>query len=240
MATIRAQGYLIAGVDQNTYQLEYLNPRDGTMEGFDIDMLHAVAAAIFGDPNKIKYVATTDVQRVPFVKSGRVDIVAHTMTITCAKLKDVDFSTVYFDAGQQILVEDGSPIHGVNDLAHRRVCATPASTSIARLSQYHAIQVPAQSYTDCLVLLQQGQVDAISTDNSILEGLKAQDPYATIVGSTFSDEPYGLAISQLHPDFVRFVNAVLAQMRADGQWAASYQYWIGSPVPAPPPVRYQG
>jgi len=240
MATVRARGYLIAGVDQNSYRLEYLNPRDGQIEGFDIDMLHAIAAAIFGDPSKIKYVATTNAQREPFVESGRVDIVAHTMTITCARLQDVDFSTVYFDAGQQILVEDGSPIHGVQDIAQRRVCAAPGSTSLARLSQYHAIQVPAQSYTDCLVLLQQGQVDAISTDNSILEGLAAQDPYARIVGTTFSDEPYGLAISKQHPDFVRFVNAVLAQMRADGQWAASYESWLGSPVPPPPSVRYQG
>jgi ABC-type amino acid transport substrate-binding protein len=39
---------------------------------------------------------------------------------------------------------------------------------------------------------------------------------------------------------VRFVNAVLAQMRADGQSALSYAHWIGTPVPAPPPARYSG
>jgi len=41
-----------------------------------------------------------------------------------------------------------------------------------------------------------------------------------------------------HPDFVRFVNAVLARWRADGGWAASYARWIGAPVPPPPPLRY--
>ena len=79
----------------------------------------------------------------------------------------------------------------------------------------------------------------ISTDDSILADLAAQDPYTKIVGPRLADEPYRLAISKQHPDFVRFVNAVLARLRADGQWAASYKHWVGGPVPAPP-ARYQG
>ena len=55
----------------------------------------------------------------------------------------------------------------------------------------------------------------------------------------FTSEPYGLAISKQHPDFVQFVNAVLQQLRTDGQWAASYTRWVGTPVPAPPPARYK-
>jgi polar amino acid transport system substrate-binding protein len=95
-------------------------------------------------------------------------------------------------------------------------------------------------WTDCLVLLQQGGVAAISTDDSILDGLAAQDPWTKIVGPRFTSEPYGLAISKQHPDFVRFVNAVLQRLRANSQWAASYAHWVGTPVPAPPPARYQG
>ena len=87
--------------------------------------------------------------------------------------------------------------------------------------------------------LQQGDVAAISTDDNILRGLKAQDPWTKIIGRPFTSEPYGLAISQQHSDFVRFVNAVLQQLRADGQWAASYAHWVGAPVPAPPPARYK-
>ena len=239
MATIRHRGYLVVGVDLNNYHLGYLNPSDGQIEGFDIDMLHAVAAAIFGDPNKIHYVGITDAQRIPYVQSGRVDIVAHTMTITCARWQKVDFSTVYLQAHQQILVEDGSRIQGVNDLAGRKVCATPSSTSLGYLQQHGAIGVEAYDWSDCLVKLQQGQVVAISTDNVILAGLKAQDPFTKIVGPELTNEPYGLAISKQHADFVRFVNAVLAQMRTDGQWSASYRHWIGNPAPAPPPAQYQ-
>ena len=74
---------------------------------------------------------------------------------------------------------------------------------------------------------------------TILDGLAAQDPWTKIVGPRFTSEPYGLAISQQHPDFVRFVNAVLQQLRTDGQWAASYAHWVGTPVPAPPPAHYK-
>ena len=109
MAKIRARGYLIAGVDQNTYHFGYLNPFDGQIEGFDIEMVHAVAAAIFGNPDKVQYKAISDAERIPAIQSGAVDIVAHTMTINCARLQQVDFSTVYFDAGQRVLVRSDSP-----------------------------------------------------------------------------------------------------------------------------------
>src|ERR1035441_4362916 len=68
----------------------------------------------------------------------------------------------------------------------------------------------------------------------------AQDPWTKLIGPRLTDEPYGLAISRQHPDFVRFVNAVLAQLRTNGRWAASYAHWIGTPVPAPPPAQYGG
>jgi polar amino acid transport system substrate-binding protein len=242
MARIRARGYLIAGVDQSTYHFGYLNPRNGKIEGFDIDMVRAVAAAIFGNPGKVQFKAISDAQRIPDVRSGAVDIVAHTMTINCERLQQVDFSTVYFDAGQRVLVEANSPARSLANLGGKRVCATKGSTSIAniRAAPSHPVPVPVPFWTDCLVLLQQGGVAAISTDDSILDGLAAQDPWTKIVGPRFTSEPYGLAISKQHPDFVRFVNAVLQRLRANGRWAASYAHWVGTPAPAPPPARYQG
>ena len=241
MARIRARGHLIAGVDQSTYHFGYLNPLNGKIEGFDIDMVRAVAAAIFGNPDKVQYKAISDAQRIPDIQSGAVDIVAHTMTINCERLQQVNFSTVYYDAGQRVLVEAGSPAKSIGDLGGQKVCATTGSTSIAdiRAASSHLIPVAVAYWTDCLVLLQQGQVAAISTDDSILAGLAAQDPWTRIVGPRFTDEPYGLAISKQHPDFVRFVNAVLAQLRSNGQWAASYARWVGTPVPTPPPARYR-
>ena len=135
------------------------------------------------------------------------------MTITCERLQQVDFSTVYFDAGQRVLVQTNSRAKSIADLGGKKVCATTGSTSIANIkaAPSHPIPVAVPYWTDCLVLLQQGDVAAISTDDSILAGLAAQDPWTKIVGPRFSNEPYGLAISKQHADFVRFVNAVLQQ-----------------------------
>jgi polar amino acid transport system substrate-binding protein len=238
MAKIRARGFLIAGVDQSTYHFGFLNPLNGQIEGFDIDMIRAVAQAIFGNPDKVQFKAISDEQRIPDILSGAVDIVAHTMTITCARLQQVDFSSVYFDAAQRVLVLKNSPAQSLADLKGQKVCATIGSDSLAVIAAAKATPVAVPYWTDCLVLLQQGEVAAISTDNSILAGLAAQDPWTKLVGPPLTDEPYGLAISRQHPDFVRFVNAVLAQLRTSGRWAASYARWVGTPVPAPPPALY--
>jgi polar amino acid transport system substrate-binding protein len=240
MAKIRARGYLIAGVDQSTYHFGFLNPLTGQIEGFDIDMVQAVAKAIFGGAGHVEYKAISDAQRIPDVTSGAVDIVAHTMTITCDRLKDVDFSSVYFDAAQRVLVLKDSTATSLASLHGQKVCATSGSDSLAVIATDKAVPVAVPYWTDCLVLLQQGDVAAISTDDSILDGLAAQDPWTKLIGPRLTDEPYGLAISKQHPDFVRFVNAVLQQQRTDGQWAASYAHWVGTPVPAPPPAQYAG
>lgn len=241
MAKIRRRGYLIAGVDQSTYHFGYLNPLDGQIEGFDIDMIRAVAQAIFGNPDKVQYKAISDDQRIPDILNDSVDIVAHTMTITCDRLKQVDFSSVYFDAHQRVLIPNNSAATGgLADLGGKKVCATKGSDSVNTIedSPSHPEVVQVQFWTDCLVLLQQDQVAAVSTDDAILYGLAAQDPFTKVVGPELTDEPYGLAISKQHPEFVRFVNAVLAKERSDGAWEASYHRWVGPQDAAPPPARY--
>ncbi|MBO0821232.1 MAG: glutamate ABC transporter substrate-binding protein [Nocardiopsaceae bacterium] len=240
VARIRARGYLIAGVDQSTYHFGFLNPTDGKIEGFDIDMVDAVAQAIFGASyqSRIQFKAISDADRVPALQSGAVDIVAHTMTITCQRLRQIDFSSVYYDARAELLVLSDSAATGLADLKGQNVCATSGSDDVAVIARYHARPVQARYWTDCLVDLQQGQVAGIVTDDSILHGLSAQDPFTRIIARPLESEPYGLGISKAHGDFARFVNGVLARIRASGQWKADYTHWVGGPAPAPPAAHY--
>jgi polar amino acid transport system substrate-binding protein len=241
MAKIAAHGVLRVGVDQNTYLFGYFNPTTGVNEGFDIDMLHAIAKAIFGDPSKIDPVAITSAERIPYLQQNKVDIVADTMTINCVRWQQVDFSSVYYNAGQSLLVPTTSRAKTLADLGGQRVCAAAGSTSIQYIALVpsHPIPVAVNDWTDCLVMLQQDQVAAISTDDTILRGLAAQDPHVHLVGSDFTSEPYGLAMRQDAPDFVRFVNGVLAKMRTDGQWTTIYDRWLGAPAPTPPVAAYK-
>jgi polar amino acid transport system substrate-binding protein len=245
MATIERQGRLIAGVDQNTLLFGYRNPSTGQLEGFEIDVLREIARALFGSPDKIEFKALTTTQRIPAAQNGTVDIVADAVTITCFRRTEVDFSSVYYDAGQRVLVSKTSKARSIRDLAHKRVCATTGSTTIKKLASlpYHLIEYPVPQRTDCLVDLQEGLVDAISSDDSILLGFKTQDPQTKIIGPRIADEPYGMAINKQHPDFVQFVNAVLARMRSDGRWAAIYRRWLGpyqpdQATPSPPRAHY--
>jgi polar amino acid transport system substrate-binding protein len=252
MAAIKQRGRLIVGVDQNTLLFGYLNPTTGKIEGFDIDMLRQVAKAIFGDDGQnqethLQFTAISSAQRIPFVQNDTVDIVADTMTINCARDTLVNFSSVYFNAGQRILVRDDSPIKSSADLGGKRTCAAAGSTSIANVedvSKTHAaspaIPVAVTDWTDCLVALQSGTIDAVSTDDTILAGLKAQDPHTQIVGDKFTQEPYGMAIKLSHPEFVRFVNGVLERVRGDGTWTAIWNRWLGpGTAPAPPAASYR-
>ncbi len=245
MARIARRGYLIAGVDQNTLLLSYFNPVDGQLEGFEVDMLRQIAQAIFGNPNAIRFKAITTAERISEVRNGTVDVVADAFTITCDRRQQVDFSTVYFDAAQRMLVPSGSRARSAADLSGRKVCATASSTSLSQLIKSYPRVVPytVAQRTDCLVALQEGLVDAITSDDSILLGFQAQDPYTKVIGPRLAPEPYGMAIAKTHPDFVRFVNGALAEMRADGRWRAMYKRWLGrvSPtIPNPPKAEYSG
>jgi polar amino acid transport system substrate-binding protein len=239
-AKIKARGYLIAGVDQTTYDFGFLNPLDNKIEGFDIDMVDAVAEAIFGPGYQshlyLKAIVNADRQRD--LENGSVDIVADTLTINCARLQEIDFSSVYYNAQAKLLVLKNSKATSLGDLAGQKVCAVTGADDIAIIQRYHATPVTPTYWTDCLVDLQQGQVAGIVTDDSILHGLAAQDPYTKIVGPSLEAEPYGIGISKQHPDFVRFVNAVLAQIESNGQWQADYRQWVGTPVPSPPVPQY--
>jgi polar amino acid transport system substrate-binding protein len=243
MKKIQDRGRLIAGVSADTLLLGARNPLTGQIEGFDIDMLKAVSKAIFNDPNRIEYRVITTAQRIPALTDGSVDIVARALTINCDRWSQIDFSTEYYRAGQKILVAKGSPVTSLADLKGKRVCAPTGSTALDKLAATPGIiPVGSATHTGCLVLFQQDKVDAITDDDTILAGLAAQDPYASVVkGPAFTVEPYGLGVSRANPEFVQFVNNVLAQMRADGQWTGNYDTWLKAalgPAPAPPAAVY--
>jgi polar amino acid transport system substrate-binding protein len=243
MAAIQRRGQLIAGVSADSLLLGARNPLNGQIEGFDIDMLKAVSKALFNDPTRIEYRVITTAQRIPALTSGSVDIVARALTINCARWQQIDFSTEYYRAGQKVLVAKGSPVKSMADLKGKRVCAPNGSTSMDKLRTFPGlIPVGSDTHTGCLVLFQEGKVEAITGDDTILAGLAAQDPYALVVNAAaFTVEPYGLGVSKAHPEFVRFVNGVLAQMRSDGQWTTAYDTWLKAalgPAPAPPAAVY--
>jgi polar amino acid transport system substrate-binding protein len=247
MAKIYRQGYLLAGVNAGLYKFGYLNPATGNIEGFEIDLVDQIAAAIFGTAQgHVRPVALTVTQRLPYVQQNKANIVVDAITINCYRRTQVDFSSVYYDAQQRLLVPAGSTVTSIEGLAHKRVCASAKSQPIevmdALPGRDRPVAVGMPQAIDCLVALQQGLVDGISTDSSILLGFKAQDPDTTIVGRSIGDVPYGMAINKAHPDFVRFVNGVLAKLERNGTWQRLQAEWLGQfgALQTPPKPQYGG
>ncbi|MEU3185721.1 glutamate ABC transporter substrate-binding protein [Streptomyces sp. NPDC006923] len=258
---IKSRGHLIVGVDQNSYRWGYRNPATGAIEGFDIDLARAVAANILGDPNAISFRAIPTNQRVGALENDTVDIVVRTMTINCDRIKQVAFSTAYFQAGQQVLAPRGSSVTGYDaSLAGKRVCSAEGSTAYeallvnsfgAKFEDEHDRQpgdedrltVPNQ--LDCLVRLQLGEVDAVVTDNALAAGQAAQDPAVELRGEPFTTEYYGVAVKLGNDDLVRRVNHVLERYRAggaDSPWMEAYRKWLRAGLPGitgPPAPTYK-
>jgi polar amino acid transport system substrate-binding protein len=229
MAAIKARGRLVVGVSADSYLLGSRNPLTGEIEGFDIDFAHQAAKAIFGPDATAQLRVITAADRIPLLEQHEVDLVVRNMTMTCDRWEQIGFSAEYYRSGQKLMVRRGSGIDGLPELAGRRVCAPRATSSLAQIQrvQPEAITVPADNHTGCLVLFQQGQVDAITGDDTVLAGLAAQDPYAQVLaGEPFTAEPYGIGVPADQVDMIRFLNVLLEQMRTDGRWQASYDRWL--------------
>jgi polar amino acid transport system substrate-binding protein len=236
------RGRLIAGIAQDTLMFGYLNPLNNQLEGFDIDLVRQLSQAIFGDDLHVEYRVITPAQAVPVLQSGSVDVVVRTLPMTCAGWQQIAFSTEYLEAGQRVLVPKSSPVRGIGDLGGKRVCAAAGTVALANIAgaSNHPVPVGLTDQTDCLVQLELGHVDAISGDDVILAGLAAQNPNVKVVGPRFVTLPYGIGISQSHPDFVRYVNAMLDQIRANGTWSALYTRWLSQLGPSSaPPANYR-
>jgi polar amino acid transport system substrate-binding protein len=242
MADIRERGFLRVGVSADTLLMGSRDPFTSNIEGFDIDVARQVADAIFGDPDKIQYRVITSGDRETVLADHEVDIVVRAFTINCERWENIAFSAEYYHSGQKLLVPSTSGVAGIDDLSGQRVCAPEGTTTLDRLGEWEGVEaVPAATHTTCLVLFQQGAVDAITGDDTVLAGFAAQDPYAKVVGDPVSDEPYGVGVPADQLDMVRFVNGVLEDMVDGGQWEKSYERWLGEalgPAPAPPKPVY--
>jgi polar amino acid transport system substrate-binding protein len=242
VSAIRNRGRLIVGLDIGSNLFSFRDPITGEITGFDVDIAGEVARDIFGTPSQVEYRILSSADRVTALQNNQVDIVVKTMSITCERKKLVNFSTEYLSANQRILAPRDSAIRQASDLSGRRVCAVTGTTSLKRIQQINPppVVVEVVTWADCLVALQQRQVDAVSTDDSILAGLVSQDPYLHIIGPSMNEEPYGIGINLQNTGLVRFVNGTLDRIRRDGTWNTLYRKWLTvlGPAPAPPSARY--
>lgn len=200
--TVKQRGVLNCGTDNSAPGFGYLNTKTGEMEGLDVDMCRAVAAAVLGDAKKVKFVVVTDKSRFNAVQTNQVDVVfAHT-TVKPARESaiTVDFLPIYFYDGNAIMVK-GNKIKSVKELNGATICTTQGSATEQTLSGYikangwsaNTKVLTYENLEKLFAAMESGRCIGMSTDRSALASWKANaskpDEY-TILPESLDKSPF--------------------------------------------------
>ncbi|WP_110927926.1 transporter substrate-binding domain-containing protein [Bacillus massiliglaciei] len=225
---IKKNDKIVFGVKNDTRLFGLKNPSTGEVEGFDIDIAKALAKEILGDENKAEFKEVTSKTRMPLLNNGDIDAIVATMTITDERKKEVDFTDVYFDAGQSLLVKKGSKVKSIEDLKGVKVLAVKGSTSAINIREKapEAQVLEFENYSEAFNALKTGQGEALTTDDAILYGMADENPDYELVGGTFTEEPYGIAVKKGNQDFVDELNKALKALKDSGKYDEIKDKWI--------------
>lgn len=199
-----------------------LGLKDGDkFTGFDVDVANYVADELGYD--SVEFIQAPSPQRETLLQSGQVDMVVATYSITDERAEKVSFAGPYFVAGQDLLVASDAKITGVKDLEGKKLCSVKGSTSADNVKkEVPGVQLQTfDTYSKCLDLVANGQLDALTTDNTILAGYAAQPAYKgklKVVGNTFSEERYGIGIEKGDTAMCEDIDKALTKMVDDGDW----------------------
>jgi general L-amino acid transport system substrate-binding protein len=176
---VRKKGFVACGVNVGLGGFSMTDSK-GVWKGLDVDACRAVAAAVFGDAEKVKYVPTTGTSRFAALQSGEIDVLARNTTLTFLRDATIGLRmiTVNFYDGQGFLVPKSSKAAHLEDLAGATICMLQGSTHELNLSdwmkQHHIeFKVVLLDTTDILIkALLSGRCDAASSDSSNLASIR--------------------------------------------------------------------
>lgn len=230
---IKARGKLIVGVKTDYEPFGYINEK-GENAGFEIEMAKALAQDLLGDPGKVEFVSVNSTNRIPYLQTGKIDLVIATMSVTEERAKEVDFSEPYFKSGVQLLVHKDSPIQDVADLKGRKVIVVPGSTGDIGISQQvpDAELIKLQKTSEAVQALKDGRAEAYAQDNTLLYPIAAQNPEFKVVGKPFAELPWAIAVKKGNTDVVDWVNRNLSKWEQEDLFYQWYKQWIADRMPA--------
>ncbi|MEW2577969.1 glutamate ABC transporter substrate-binding protein [Streptomyces syringium] len=234
------RGHLVVGAKEDQPYLGEKDPASGAYSGFDIEIARMMSASLGFDPKTIVFRTIASANRETALQNGQIDYYVGTYTINDLRKRQVGFAGPYYIAGQSLLVRaKDSDIDGPQDLDGRKVCSAAGSTPLQRIDREYpkAVAVAYDTYSICVDNLLSLQVDAVTTDDSILMGYAAKVPAELkVVGKPFSKEPYGIGVPRADNALRFALDDALVAHEKNGDWKKAYDATLGlSGVPAPPP-----
>ncbi|MFJ7775792.1 glutamate ABC transporter substrate-binding protein [Streptomyces yangpuensis] len=216
----------------------------GVFTGFDVDVATYVAKELGYKPEQIEFKQVLSNDRELLLQYNEVEFVVASYSINEKRKEKVDFAGPYFVAHQDLLTRaDDTSITKAEDLNSKTMCSVTGSTSAENLKKNlapKAALLELGAYSDCVVALQEGRVDAMTTDNSILAGYaarKGNEGKFKLTGQSLSNENYGIGVKKGEKDLQRKINEALKKMVQDGSWEAAVKKNFGpnykyDPAPA--------
>ncbi|MEZ3181907.1 glutamate ABC transporter substrate-binding protein [Streptomyces pimonensis] len=193
-------------------------------EGFDVDVATYVAKKLGYDEDQIEWKESKSADRETMLQRGDVDFIAATYSITPERQEKVDFAGPYLLAHQDVLLRaDDDKIKSPEDLNNAKLCSVTGSTSAQNVKDKLAPKAqlqPYPTYSTCLPGLQNGAVDALTTDDTILAGYAAQSQFKgkfKLGGFKLTNENYGIGVKK-GSDLKDKINKALEEMVADKSW----------------------
>ena len=228
LEAVKKRGKLIAGVKSDFPPFGYVDP-SGKNLGFDVDLAHLFAKALFDDENKVELVAVTSGNRIPFLQSGKIDIIIATVTITDERRQVVEFSDPYFLSGSLLLVPKNSAVRGVEDLAGKTVAVIQGAIQDKDIEQLapKANRVKFAKVSEAVLAVKGGRADAYAHDDILILTLLKENPDLKAVGKPFIPRPYGIAVRKGDMEFIKWVNEQLARIKSDGTYDKLWKKYFG-------------
>ncbi len=198
---VRAKGNLQCGVSQGLPG--FSNPdQSGNWVGLDVDLCRAVAAAVFGNANKVKYSPLSAKERFTALQSGEVDILSRNTTWTLVRdtALGLNFAGVNYYDGQGFMVRKDLGVTSAKQLAGAAVCVNIGTTTELNMADFFRANnmnykpVVFEKADEVVAAYDSGRCDVYTTDRSGLaaQRLKLKDPEAHVVlPETISKEPLG-------------------------------------------------
>ena len=240
----KRRGHLVVGTKEDQPGMAEKDPATGVYSGFDVEIAKMLAASLGFDPVKdVQFKAIASANRETALQNGQIDYYVGTYTINEGRKRLVSFAGPYYLAGQRLLVRrDESGVTGPQRMAGKKVCSAVGSTPLQNLeSGYPRVNAVAyDSYAICVDNLLNNQVDAVTTDDTILLGYASKLPdELKVVGKAFSEEPYGVGVPKADRHLARALADGLAEREKNGDWKRAYDATLGlsgRPAPKPPPI----
>ena len=141
---VKAKGFVQCGISTGLAGFSFTDEK-GEWHGFDVDMCRALAAAIFGDPNAIKFTPTTGKTRFTALSSGEVDVLFRNSTWTLSRDTDLglDFVGVNYYDGQGFMVPKSLGVSSAKELDGATVCIqTGTTTELGWAASESTVTVP--------------------------------------------------------------------------------------------------